>query len=149
MVRSVAGSRAPPAHGIGTSWAAGKTIINCPRTTAQRFRLVIVDAYDPRSPVMPRNVQIAEVELRNDGNVLRGGAANVARVENFEQKAYYEYPGPFTATKADHLLRDVGGEPGERIIQPGDIIDVSDRIDAGGQLTWDPPPGSWKVVRFG
>ncbi len=129
--------------------ATGKTIINFPRTTAKRFRLVIVEAYDPRSPVMPRNVQVAEIELRDNGTVFQGGAANVARVENYSQKAYYEYPGPFTATKADHLLGDLGGEPGEQAIQPEEIVDISDHVSADGQLAWDPPLGSWKILRFG
>jgi (4-O-methyl)-D-glucuronate---lignin esterase len=129
--------------------ATGKTVINFPRTTASRFRLVIVDAYDPRSPVMPRNVQIAEVELRNDRDVLQASAAKLARVDNFEQKAYYDYPGPFTAPNAEHLLRGVGGQPGERFIQPNQIVDVSEHVDAQGRLTWDVPPGSWKILRFG
>ena len=148
-IQSAASPRNWHVLGRWSADATGKTIINFPRTTASRFRLVIVEAYDPRSPVMPRNVQIAEVELRNDGNELEGAAAHVARVENFEQKAYYQYPGPFTATKADHLLRGIGGEPGERCIRPDELVDVSDRVDAEGRLTWDPPPGTWKILRFG
>ena len=148
-VQSAASPRNWHVLGRWSADASGKTIINFPRTTAKRFRLVIVEAYDPRSPVMPRNVQIAEVELRNDGNVLQGGAAKIARVENFEQKAYYQYPGPFTATQADHLLRGIGGEPGERNIQPDEMVELSDRIDAEGRLLWNPPPGTWKILRFG
>ena len=37
------------------------------------FRLVIVDSHDPQSPVMPRNVQIAEIELRDDEQIVFGG----------------------------------------------------------------------------
>jgi hypothetical protein len=148
-VQSAASPRNWHVLGRWSADATGKTIINFPQTTAKRFRLVIVDSYDPRSPVMPRNVQIAEIELRNDGNLLQGGAANVARVQNIEQKAYYVYPGPFTATKADHLLGDVGGEPGERIFQPDEILNISEHVAVDGQLTWDPPPGNWKILRFG
>jgi (4-O-methyl)-D-glucuronate---lignin esterase len=129
--------------------ATGKTIVNFPETTAKRFRLVIVDAYDPRSPVMPRNVQITEIELQYDGKTIQGAAKRLARVENFEQKAYYAYPGQFTATKADHLLRDVGGEPDEQIIDPSGIVNVSDRVGDDGHFDWDAPPGSWKILRFG
>lgn len=129
--------------------ATGKTVINFPATRASRFRLVIVDAHDPRSPVMPRNVQVAEIELRNNGDLLQGGAANLARIENFAQKAYHQYPGPFTATKADHLLGGIGGQSDERVIDPTTIIDVTEFIDADGRLTWEPPAGSWKILRFG
>lgn len=148
----VQGAASPHNWRVLGRWSAdatGKTVINFQRTTALQFRLVIVDAYDPRSPVMPRNVQIVEVELRNDGNVLKGKATKLARVDNFEQKAYYQYPGPFTAPNADHLLRGVGGRPGEQFIQFDQLVDVSDRLDTEGRLTWNPPSGTWKILRFG
>ena len=29
------------------------------------------------------------------------------------------------------------------------VVDLSDKMDANGQLTWNAPPGRWTVVRFG
>ena len=29
------------------------------------------------------------------------------------------------------------------------IIDLTDKLDSSGRLTWDAPPGNWTVVRFG
>jgi hypothetical protein len=138
-------------HVLGrwTAEESGKTVINIPRTTAKQFRLVIVEAFDPRSPVMPRNVQIAEIELRDNGNMLKGGAAHPAHVENFRQKAYHEYPGPFTAARADHLLQHSSGKPGEIPLQQSQILDISQLVAADGQLTWDAPAGVWKILRFG
>lgn len=138
-------------HVLGrwTADATGKTVINFPPTKASRFRLVIVEAHDPRSPVMPRNVQIAEIELRDNGNVLQGGATHLARVKNFEQKAYHRYPGPFTATKADHLLSDLNGDLGESTVAKDDVINVSTSVDDKGRLKWNAPSGNWKVLRFG
>lgn len=138
-------------HVLGrwTAESSGRTVINFPATKAQRFRLVIVEAHDPRSPVMPRNVQIAEIELRDNGNVLEGGATHLARVQNFQQKAYHQYPGPFTATNADHLLAGLSGEPNELILAEDQIVDVSDYVDAAGQLTWNAPAGNWRILRLG
>jgi len=135
--------------GRWTADAKGQTVINFPPTKASRFRLVIVEAHDPRSPVMPRNVQIAEIELRDNGNLLQGGVMHAAKVKNFQQKAYHQYPGPFTATRADHLLGDVNSEPGEAAVVADEIVDLSSLVDANGRLEWEPPKGNWKVLRFG
>jgi len=29
------------------------------------------------------------------------------------------------------------------------VLDISDRMDAGGRLEWDAPEGEWRIVRFG
>jgi hypothetical protein len=30
-----------------------------------------------------------------------------------------------------------------------EIVDLTDKVDAQGRLTWDVPPGQWALVRFG
>lgn len=129
--------------------ATGATAIDIPRTTARLFRLVIVDAYDRRSPVMPRNVQIAEIELHDKGKVLGGASVKLARIDNYRQKAYYEYPGPFTATKADHLLNSASTQPSEQVVRAALIVDVTRRMTDDGRLQWNAPQGTWKILRFG
>ena len=34
-------------------------------------------------------------------------------------------------------------------IQPGEIIDVTSKMQPDGSLDWEAPPGSWNVLRFG
>ncbi|MDZ7605630.1 MAG: glycosyl hydrolase [Cyclobacteriaceae bacterium] len=34
-------------------------------------------------------------------------------------------------------------------IKAGNVIDISDKMDAGGILTWEVPEGEWTVMRFG
>jgi hypothetical protein len=34
-------------------------------------------------------------------------------------------------------------------IDPAKVIDLTDKVDAGGTLRWTPPPGRWTVLRFG
>ncbi len=37
----------------------------------------------------------------------------------------------------------------ENVIPPDRMLDISDKIDAEGRLTWDMPEGKWTIVRFG
>ncbi len=39
--------------------------------------------------------------------------------------------------------------PGDVAIPAGDVIDLTDKLDAGGGLDWDVPAGTWVVVRTG
>ena len=39
--------------------------------------------------------------------------------------------------------------PAEGTIQESQVIDLTSKLDAKGQLTWQAPPGSWEVIRFG
>lgn len=77
------------------------------------------------------------------------GSTELARIDNFRQKAYYDYPGPFTAAKADHLL-DVGsGDRPEHVIDANDVVDLTHNLDRQGRLRWDAPAGGWRILRFG
>jgi hypothetical protein len=35
------------------------------------------------------------------------------------------------------------------VVSPTDVIDLSDKMDARGRLTWDVPQGGWEILRFG
>lgn len=122
--------------------------IRFPATTARRFRLVCLDAWDPRSSVRPRNVQVAGVALFDGARQVAGGGT-AAGLLHFEQKAYYQYPGQFTATEAWHLL-DPGPDPGGGgACMPGQVLDLTGKLDARGRLAWDAPAGKWKITRLG
>ncbi len=78
-----------------------------------------------------------------------GGRRSLARVDNFRQKAYHEYPGGFTAVSADHLL-DVGEiDPDDTCIALDEVVDLTESLDEEGRLDWDAPAGRWLVLRFG
>lgn len=38
--------------------------------------------------------------------------------------------------------------PDKKVIQAGDIIDLSSELDSTGHFHWDVPPGKWRIVRF-
>lgn len=72
-----------------------------------------------------------------------------ATLTELDQKAYFKYPGSFTGTEAWHLLDCRPEKPGDTSCQPSDVVDLSDRMDASGNLCWHAPPGRWEILRFG
>lgn len=77
-----------------------------------------------------------------------GEGESLARIENFEQKAYYDYPGGFTAVDASHLLETGVAEPGEVAVDPDRVLDLTHLLKKN-RLVWDAPPGRWLVLRIG
>ncbi len=119
------------------------------RFTSERFRLVILDANDPKHPHAPRNVQIVAWALYDDDRSLIARDPAIARISDFEQKAYHKYPGGFTASEAWHLLETVEDKPGEPVCRAAGVVDVTNHMAADGTLHWDAPRGMWRVLRFG
>ncbi|TWT97631.1 F5/8 type C domain protein [Botrimarina colliarenosi] len=118
-------------------------------TAANRYRLVLVDAFDPRSPAAPRNVQVSEVQFFDGDVALHRTSSGLAMIDNFRQKAYHDYPGAFTATKADHLLAVGEADASERTLAVGEAIDLTDRLRPDGSLDWKAPDGVWTLLRIG
>ncbi len=63
------------------------------------------------------------------------------RIEDIAHKACFQ-----TGFNLPSIAGDV---PSEMIIDPGRIVDLSDKMDAQGKLVWDAPVGTWTVMRFG
>jgi hypothetical protein len=81
--------------------------------------------------------------------IAPGNQTSPGVIKNLDQKAYFKYPGQFTATEAWHLLEVEPDAPGEISCQPGEVVDLTDRTDRSGRLRWTPPAGTWEVLRFG
>ena len=85
----------------------------------------------PPPPPPPPGVSISEVVLHT-----------VARVNRSEDKAgfssafgLYELATPQIAA--------------EDAVSRTDVIDLTSKMDPDGKLTWTPPAGRWKIIRFG
>lgn len=50
---------------------------------------------------------------------------------------------------ATHAIAVAGRAGDDRSVTAASVIDVTDRVRAGGVLDWRPPPGRWIVQRFG
>lgn len=132
-----------------TMAADERKVITFDQTTTTKLRLVVTAAFDPKSPASPRNVQIAEIAILLGDKPLDLAPNSAGRIDNFEQKAYYRYPGSFTATEAWHLLESPADEPGRAYPKRSDVVDLTAKMDASGTLQWDAPAGPWKVLRLG
>ena len=47
-----------------------------------------------------------------------------------------------------HLDIAVQAIPVKPVVQTGDIVDLTAKMDAAGHLRWDAPPGEWTIIRF-
>lgn len=77
-----------------------------------------------------------------------GRRQRLARIDNFRQKAYHDYPGGFTAVDATHLL-EVGPHGRGVAIDRESILDLTELVTPDGVLNWKAPDGRWLVLRFG
>ncbi|HEX8524536.1 MAG TPA: glycosyl hydrolase [Tepidisphaeraceae bacterium] len=49
----------------------------------------------------------------------------------------------------DNPFAKLASIPGEKIVDPARVIDLTKQMDAGGRLSWDAPAGNWTIVRLG
>ena len=63
-------------------------------------------------------------------------------VNHFEEKAAF-------AVAPDLYAAATPAVPATAAIGQADVLDLTNRMAADGTLTWSPPPGRWRVLRFG
>ncbi|OGV62728.1 MAG: hypothetical protein A2283_12070, partial [Lentisphaerae bacterium RIFOXYA12_FULL_48_11] len=117
-------------------------------TVGSVFRLAIFSSFDRGSPKAPRNVQIAELRISGKDGSWPDVVAKKRMIQSWEQKAGHK-PLHFSAPDTRLLFEDVEAEPGEEDAKPGDVVDLTARMDKDGVLNWDVPAGVWQVFRFG
>lgn len=71
------------------------------------------------------------------------GIADLDDKALYVRAPYSSQPGvrPYLPAPAEY--------PTHPAIAQGSIIDLTDRLDPNGQLTWDVPEGDWTILRFG
>ena len=104
-------------------------------TTAKYFRI----AFDYREMVDPWAAFTGNTKVEAAVPVAELVLYPVARINHAEEKAGY-------ATPSDLMDHPTTGDDG---IAVSDVIDLTDKVDRDGQLTWDAPKGNWKILRFG
>ena len=115
---------------------AAQQTIEIPETKAKYFRVVFQqpvehefwsDPWGP-NPAPDADAKVAELVLWP-----------VSRVNHAEEKAGYATPC------------DLNEHPtiGNDVVNTSDVIDLTDKVDAHGNLAWDAPKGEWKILRFG
>jgi len=93
-----------------------------PATTARFFRLSL--------DVKDEELTIGGVALRSDARIdqweIKSG--NVADFSNPDQTSDYA---------------------GKEVIDPETVVDLTNKCDGDGNLSWDAPPGRWTILRLG
>jgi hypothetical protein len=133
--------------GVNFKWVcyipAGNVLqqtIAIPATTAKYFRVTVKNpppalnlgammGLGGEAPKAPAGTDIAELVLHT-----------ASRINWLEEKAAFA-PTTDLDAKATPATEDA--------IAVGDIIDVTNKLNADGSLNWTAPAGNWKVVRFG
>jgi hypothetical protein len=70
-------------------------------------------------------------------------------LQNQLEKALLKPLRPFSAPDTTSLFQEVASTPGEEDARAADIVDLTGKMDASGQLTWDAPAGDWQLLRLG
>jgi hypothetical protein len=118
----------------------GQVTIAVPATTARFFRVTFNNppptmdlsalfGSEGGPPPTPKGNDIGEIVLHT-----------ASKVNRFEEKA------AFSTTAVDDTFATPPA--GDATAQP-DVVDLTGQVGADGTLSWDVPPGSWKIVRFG
>lgn len=76
--------------------------------------------------------------------------SSVPRVERYKEKSLAKLFQSEVPAWDEYLWREQP-QAGDRsmAVQPGQVIDLSDKMTADGTLTWDVPEGEWAVLRTG
>jgi len=111
-------------------------------TRAKIFRIILTQpASKPLFPDLPPRLSKPQPPARAF-QLTRIQLAGGARVSRFESKAGFQpsidSDAPPTATAA-----------ADAVIPLSSVIDLTDKLDAGGRLRWNAPPGPWTLMRFG
>ena len=111
----------------------------------------------PRRPFfgegqLPEQIEKAQKEFFNDVRVLAFPTPKgITRTADIDEKASYyrapysSQPGVKPRLPAPAVFPDV---PAEDLVNPSQIIDLTDKLDASGILTWDVPAGEWTILRL-
>jgi hypothetical protein len=143
---------------IQSGWNLGGPTVD-PAGAAKKLTFDTVDVDGGRRVElqleMPRSVQqyyrdVAVFALPLPERTETGaGTARLAKIDNFETKAYYKYPSSFTASDASHLLDVAPLKDGEQALSLHGAVNVTSHVDADGKLAWDAPAGRWRILRLG
>lgn len=106
---------------------------------AMSFDPVTSDSYRVVFRSVGAGAGIAELTLSSVPRVERYKEKSLAKLFQHEVPAWDEYLWREQPQADEHSMA----------VQPGQVIDLSDKMTADGTLTWDVPEGEWTVLRTG
>ena len=119
--------------------------MSVPETTAKFFRLTIRNPQarptDGRTPFSMGGAPRAAAPAPAGTRISEFIVWPSSRIDRAEDKAGF--------TAANNLMDSATKtSPGEVFPALGDVVDLTDKVDASGRLRWNAPEGRWRVYRF-
>ncbi len=131
-----------PTERGGLAQDPGQSTLAFAPVTARFFRLTLGSKRPPTQPVDPAELGLPAVPPPTEFRVSEFKLHSAAMINHFEEKAAFALaPSLYGDATPSTTL--------SAVIDPKDIVDVTDRMRADGQLEWTPPPGRWSVLRLG
>ncbi len=116
-------------------------------------------------PIVKGELAIALPDIKADefklvlqnfgGNLNSVGFAEIniseaAVLENFVEKQLGKmFPTPLPFWNSYLWKNQEGDIEKEMLVDAGEVIDISDKLDENGKLIWDAPAGNWTIMRIG
>jgi hypothetical protein len=113
----------------------GTQVLTLPRASARFVRVTVGEITDS-DPWFP--IELGELELLQDGE----SPAHSPTIPFIAQKT-----SAIVAASDDDVY--TVGTDAVRAPVLGDVVVLTDKMDADGRIRWQPPAGSWAVLRFG
>jgi hypothetical protein len=110
--------------------------INFPGLSARYYRIAFEMAQNWGGPRQLAGLPLGEVTLHAR-----------PRIEDLSGKAAYVRANPWSR-RQDEFQGDPN-PPEDAVVLHGQVIDISSKMRADGQLDWDAPEGTWTVLRIG
>src|SRR5262249_36771330 len=122
------------------------TTVSFAPVTARRFRLVL-------HPAPPTKLALGMDVPGVASLPFPTSAPKAAKLSLFQLSAEprinrAEAKGGFEVAR-DYYALDADAGPDVVGVDPGSVVDLTDKVGPDGRLRWTPPAGRWKVLRMG
>ncbi len=113
--------------------------------------------YEPWAPIVISLDEVKGKEFRvifkqttPDAGIAEIELSGAPKVERYKEKIFAKMYEGLTPGWGDYMWRDQPEVDDKNlVVNPADVLDLSDNMSADGVLHWDAPDGEWIVLRTG
>src|SRR5690606_27291882 len=109
-----------------------------PETHARYYRIEFTQAAPSPAEVISEATTAVDTAYSVAEIQLHSGA----RINRWEDKAGFNFLFEYGGVSTPDI-------PAAEAINPNEIIELTSKMDADGNLVWDAPEGDWTIMRFG
>ncbi|RKN78672.1 glycosyl hydrolase [Ulvibacterium marinum] len=119
-------------------------LVALPETESKNFRL----KFKALGGVFQSNTfPNAKLDVWNLSEIVLSEAVGL---EDYSEKALGKmHPTPFPAWDSYLWEQQVAIKDNSLTVNKADVVDISDKMDSDGRLSWNAPAGEWTIQRFG